>query len=133
MILSAEEKMEGNHSAAQISLDVPPALSETWSGAELCLPSLVQRLSVGARVCRHCLFGFCYWLAVEISLWWPCRIHPEVLCRCRFGSVFLGGIVAQNENEGGRGSRAPLHLFTQTAIIHYHLSVSVEILLPQSS
>lgn len=41
MILSTEEKMGCNHSAAHIPLDVLlAALRKTWSKAELCLPSL---------------------------------------------------------------------------------------------
>lgn len=44
MILSTEEKMGCNHSAAHISLDVLlAALRKTRSKAELCLPSLVKK------------------------------------------------------------------------------------------
>lgn len=42
-----------------------------------------------------------------------------------------GGLWPRMKIKEAAGQGQLLHLFTQTAIIHYHLSVSAEILLPQ--
>lgn len=77
--------------------------------------------------------------------WWFCRVFesvrlvftvvqapPDVLRRCSQGVGVGGrGLRLRMKIKEAAGQGQPLHLFTQTAIIHYHLSVSAEILLPQ--